>query len=70
MPVQWVLQETRLQHDLKKGEMWRCSQSNVGIYQKEWMARHLVETHSIDKPENSPVASKIHSNQFRLVQTV
>lgn len=53
LPVQRVLQETRLQHDLQKGEMWRCSECNVGIYQTEWMARHLVEQHGLDRPESA-----------------
>ncbi|UVE51792.1 hypothetical protein KU306_01460 [Haloferax larsenii] len=53
MPVQRVLQETRLQYDLKKGEMWRCSECNVGSYQTKWMARHLVEIHGLDQPESA-----------------
>ncbi|WP_396612715.1 hypothetical protein ACH9L7_05425 [Haloferax sp. S1W] len=53
MPVQRVLQETRLQHDLKKGEMWRCSECNVGVYDTLWMARHLVEEHGLDRLESA-----------------
>lgn len=53
LPVQRVLQETRLQYTLQKGEMWRCSECNVGIYQTEWMARHLVEQHGLDRPESA-----------------
>jgi hypothetical protein len=44
LPVRHLLQETRLQHALKSAEKWRCS---------EWMARHLVEEHSLDRVDSA-----------------
>ncbi|WP_058573878.1 hypothetical protein, partial [Haloferax profundi] len=53
LPVQRILDETRLQYDLKKGEMWRCSKCNFGGYNAKSHARHFVEQHGIDHPESA-----------------
>ncbi|WP_410764930.1 hypothetical protein [Haloferax sp. DFSO60] len=50
LPVQRILDETRLQHDLQKGEMWRCQKCNFGTHQPEIMARHFVNI-GLEEPE-------------------
>ncbi|WP_318569923.1 hypothetical protein [Salinigranum marinum] len=53
LPVRHLLQETRLQYDLKSGEMFRCGNCDVATYQPEWMARHLVEEYGLHDPESA-----------------
>jgi hypothetical protein len=54
LPVQLLLEETRLQHDVKSGEHYRCGSCNVamgGNADRE-MARHLVD-HGFDDAETA-----------------
>ncbi|SDM47093.1 Putative rep protein [Halogranum gelatinilyticum] len=53
LPVQQILDETRLRHDLRTGEVWRCSECRTATHDTVWMARHLVETHGLDRPESA-----------------
>jgi hypothetical protein len=46
LPVRHLLQDTRLRHSLKSGELWRCSICQIGIHDAEWMARHLASNHA------------------------
>lgn len=43
LPVKRILENTRLQYDLKSGEKWRCTKCNVSVHNHDWMARHLVD---------------------------
>ncbi|WP_241768193.1 hypothetical protein [Haloferax sp. ATB1] len=58
LPVQRILDETRLQHSLGRGEMWRCSKCNFGTYSKRAMARDLVN-HGIDNPKHAEHALRV-----------
>ncbi|WP_410765654.1 hypothetical protein [Haloferax sp. DFSO60] len=50
MPFKRILDETRLQHDLEKGEMWRCSKCNFATHNEKIMARHFVNI-GLEEPE-------------------
>lgn len=53
LPVRHLLQETRLQHSLKSGEVFRCGNCNVAVHQPEWMARHLAEEYGLHDSESA-----------------
>ncbi len=54
LPVQRILDETRLQHSLGRGEMWRCSKCNFAYHDDGTMhARHFVGEHGITDPESA-----------------
>lgn len=53
LPIQRILDETRLRHGLDSGEKWRCSECHVASHDTLWMARHLVEGHALDRPESA-----------------
>ncbi|UVE51889.1 hypothetical protein KU306_11080 [Haloferax larsenii] len=54
LPVQRILDETRLQHSLGRGEMWRCSKCNFAYHGDGTMhARHFVGEHGITDPESA-----------------
>ncbi|AFK19207.1 hypothetical protein HFX_1499 [Haloferax mediterranei ATCC 33500] len=65
LPVQRVLQETRLHYDLKRVGMWRCSKCNVVVHSAEWYAYHLVKEHAFDNPESADAVIHVedYSNQ-------
>jgi len=52
LPVGALLDHTRLRHDLRSGETWRCGSCDFVISHSEHMARHLVN-HGFDDPETA-----------------
>lgn len=47
LPVGELLNRTRLRHDLRTGEKWRCGSCDFATHQSESMAHHLVD-HGFD----------------------
>ncbi|MGM0590943.1 MAG: hypothetical protein ACQETI_04810 [Halobacteriota archaeon] len=63
LPVEQVLEETRLQHALERGEMFRCSKCRFGTHNHEVMARHLVHEHGLQKPDSADSVLHVESHQ-------
>ena len=59
LPARHLLAETRLQHSLQRGEMYRCSGCNFATHNARTMANHFAEKHGLDRAEQTDSVLKV-----------